>query len=223
MDAQIQKLDAQIQKYTGLTTEEMGSLALGGMFYSTVNGLVATYLPSGISSSLNSVPIVGPALVPILVGIGLKMGADKIPNAQVAKAGDMLAEGLIGAAVVGLGVSFGQMLPFLNPTPVAAAAPAAAPSTTTTSGVLYTPGMHGINYTPNGMGGVNYTPNRMGIMPRLNGPQMGFPQLGNSADFGSADYGGGAGYTEANNFSNADFGDDPSEYDEIDQNLGDMG
>ena len=70
------------------------------------------------------------------------------------------------------------------------------------SGVIYTPRLSGINYTPN-MSGINYTPN-MGIMP-----QMGIiPQLGSRADFGAADYGGGGGYTQAHNFSSADFGAD---------------
>jgi len=59
------------------------------------------------------------------------------------------------------------------------------------SGILYTP-MSGINYTP--MSGINYTP--MGVVPQLAG----------RADFGSVDYGGGDGYTEARNRSSADFG-----------------
>jgi len=187
-------MDGQIRSLTGLDTEEIASLALGGALYSTVNSMVNKYLPSTISSTMNSIPVLGPVLVPILAGMGIKFLGDKVPQAQVAKALDMVGEGLVGAAIVGAGVSLGQtimpMIPGLAP-----AAPAAAPL----SGVFYTPGMSGINYTPN-MSGINYTPN-MGIMPRLNGAQMGA-----SADFGAADYGGDGGYVEGHKFSRADFG-----------------
>jgi hypothetical protein len=75
------------------------------------------------------------------------------------------------------------------------------------SGVNYTPSMRGMGIVPqlNGMGDVRYTPSMRGVNYT---PMSG---LGSSADFGSADYGGGGGYTEGHNRSRADFGANFSE------------
>ncbi len=196
-------MDGQIRSLTGMGTEEIASLALGGALYSTVNQMVNKYLPASISGMVNSIPVLGPVLVPIAAGMACKFLSEKVPQAQVAKALDMIGEGLVGAAVVGAGVSLGQsVLPMIP----GFSSPASVPL----AGINYTPNMNGVFYTP-GLSGINYTPNmgshQMGIMPRLNG-------MGASADFGSADYGGGAGYTEDHKFSRADFGKDADYGDE---------
>lgn len=96
------------------------------------------------------------------------------------KAIGMVGEGLVGASVVGAAVNASSLIPGLS----------------TMSGVSYFP-MSGVKYFPRSMSGVDYTPNSL----------SGVPQLGANPDFGKpADYGGGAGYTEAHKFSSADFG-----------------
>ncbi len=195
-------MDGQIRSLTGMGTEEIASLALGGALYSTVNQMVNKYLPASISHMLSSLPVIGPVIVPIAAGMACKFLSEKVPQRQAAKALDMIGEGLVGAAVVGAGVSLGQsVLPMI---------PGFAPASPALSGINYTPNMNGVFYTP-GLSGINYTPNmngpQMGIMPRLNG-------MGASADFGAADYGGGAGYTEEHKFSRADFGKDADYGDE---------
>jgi len=170
------------------------ALLAGGAVYQKVNALLQKYVPAQIQAVTLKIPGVGPALLPILAGVALHMAGKKVPG----KAGEMislLGEGLIGASVVGAGVSLSQSIPMLG-----------------LSGINYTP-MSGVNYTPN-MSGINYTP--------MSGASQ---QLGRSPDFGSADYGGGAGYTQAHPFSNADFGaddEDDADYGDEEAGLGSM-
>lgn len=165
-------MDARLREWLGHDVEDAGALALGGLVYGLVNSSIAKYLPS-VANMTATVPVVGPGLLPLLVGAVAHKYGGKITALR------MIGEGLVGAAIVGMGVAASSKIPGL-------------------SGINYTPNMQGINYTPN-MQGINYTPNMsgMGIMP----------QLGASPDFGAADYGSG-GYTEGHKFSAADFGDE---------------
>lgn len=166
-------MDKQVQDWTGHSLKEISGLAAGGAVYGALNSLVNKYAKP-VADITNSVPVVGSSILPILLGALIHKYGNKVPFAKE------LGEGIVGASVVGLGVSLSSVIPGLA-----------------MAGIDYTPNMSGVRYTP-GLSGVNYTPN-MGIMPQLAG----------RADFGrSADYGGGAGYTEQHNYSNADFGRD---------------
>ena len=178
------KMTAKVKEFTGHELEELGSLAVGGALFGALNNAWYKYVPANIVSMMAALPgnsVWGPAFAPILVGSLLHKYGGKVPYAQ------LVGEGLVAAAVVGMGVSAAGALQIPG-----------------LSGIDYTPNMSGVQYTP-GLAGVSYTPN-MGVMP----------QLGRGADFGrAADYGGGGGYTQDHKFSRADFGaedDSDSEY-----------
>lgn len=174
-----------LENALGLKTGEITGLVLGGALVPVVN----TYLPripgmSTVVSTINQYagPQAAGSVVPILVGAGLNLGSD-YASGDTRRYMEMAGRGMVTAGLIGLTVSLVQKaMGMMSPM----------------AGINFTPSMRGINYTPT-MRGINYTP-RMGIMP----------QLGSRADFGSADYGGGGGYTEAHNRSSADFGADMS-------------
>jgi hypothetical protein len=189
------KLD--VKKLTGFdSAAEPAALLVGGMLYQKVNSAIQKYVPANIQSMVGGIPFIGSGLLVIAAGIGIKALSEKVPG-EGGKYLGLLGEGLIGAAVVGTGVAASQKLPWLS-TPLA--------------GVQYTP-MSGVQYTP--MSGVQYTPMSGGYPPQLG--------MGNRADFGAADYGGGAGYTEAQNFSNSDFGADDDSGDDDSEIVDNMG
>lgn len=172
-----------VEQYTGISAGDAGGFVIGGALVPTTNMILARIAP-GIVAQVNSIagPLGAGVIVPGIVGAGMYT----LGEGQIAKAG----RGMVVASLVMASVSVAQaylprlisMLPGM-------------------SGVLFTPRMSGINYTP-AMSGINYTPDRqMGIMP----------QLGAGPDFGSADYGGGGGYTQAHKMSRADFGADWSQ------------
>lgn len=168
----------QVKQWTGHEVEDLTALVLGGATYGAINGLIARFAPKQLSDMVLKIPVVGAATLPLLAGALLHRYGGQVPT--LGKWIQLLGEGLVGAAVVGAGVSASQMIPGL-----------ASPM----SGVSYYP-MSGVNYYP--MSGVDYTPNL-----------RGHPQLGARADFGrDADYGGSGGYTEGRPYSPADFGHD---------------
>lgn len=141
----------KVKAYTGMSTEELGALALGGAMVPIVNGMISK-VPgaSTVVSQINS--IVGPqavgSVIPMLVGAALNAVAEHAPIGGQAKKYTRLAgEGLVAAGIIGLAISMSQK--YVGPAL----------------------GLSGINFTPN-MRGINFTPN-MGIMPQLNG--MGAP------------------------------------------------
>lgn len=198
----MKQLSAQSKKYLGLDAAELTSLAVGGALVPIVNAGIGK-IPgmSTVVAKINE--FVGPqavgSVVPLLTGVALNAVAEHAYKGKGSEYIKMAGEGLAAAGVIGLIMSMSQkyitpalglsgmgIMPMLN-------------------GVNYTPSMRGVNYTPS-MRGVNYTPEMrgMGIMPQLNG-------MGEGPDFGSADYGGGGGYTQAHKFSRADFGANFSE------------
>lgn len=167
-------LSAQLEKYTGLHAEEVGSLLLGGALYGTVDGLLQKYVPQAYTMAAQ-IPVIGTTAVPLLAAIGIKM-----VNKGKIKPLDMLAEGLIGAALVAMGVQASHLL---LPAP---AAPAVA-------GVDYTPGrgvmMGGYARDGADFGNVDFTPGpgvMMGAQPQMGmQAQMGSSNASrNGADFG---------------------------------------
>jgi hypothetical protein len=179
-----------MKEWLGHDVKELGSLAVGGAVYQLTNATV-TKLLNMISPTIApmtvKIPVVGPALIPLLAGALIQ----KYVPANMG--GRFIGEGIIAAAVVGMGVSAGQMV-----------IPASM-----LSGVFYTPGMNGYPQ----MGNVKYYPGMSGVInPQLGAvkyyPGMsGYPVMGRDPDFGKAtDYGGEGGYTEGHKFSSSDFG-----------------
>jgi hypothetical protein len=178
---------------------QMGALAIGGAFYGYSNKMLGTYA-APVQAALNKVPVVGPTLPNLLVGVGLTLLAKQgfiAKNKMVSEVVSTLGQGLIGAAAVGIGVNASQMIPMLD---------------------TGTAGLHGINYVPGRVGqipgsskvdfgGVDFTPEMGGVdFTPMSGVDF-TPEMGSEnpmADFGeyrqsSADFGE---YQE----SSADFG-----------------
>lgn len=181
-----------IAKFTGLNNKELQLLAIGAAAapisaallpripgLNTVVGMVAGYIPAKYQS----------AGVNLLLGVALNAVAGKV-GGQGGKYAGMVGEGLAAASII-------QLVSSMATDGLRAAGMA---------GVNYTPQMRGLGIMPqlNGMRGVSYTPQMRGMGDVRYTPQM--RGIGSSADFGSADYGGGGGYTEAHNRSRADFG-----------------
>ena len=134
---------------TGYSMQEVGALGVGGAFYGAVNAFLPRLpLVGQLQAALMRVPVVGTALTPFLFGATLNVIANKfnVPFKQQVK---LLGDGLVGAAVVGMGVNASQFVPFLSPAPAM-------------SGVDYTPGPGLFGGTPD-FGGVDYTPDLAGV------------------------------------------------------------
>ena len=162
------------EKYLGHTALEAGSLVVGGAVYGAINRLVGK-LPGGakIQSTFAAIPVVGPSLPTLIVGA-------LIHKFSKNKTLDQFAKGLIGASVVGIGVSASTKIPGL-----------AGPNF---GEVEYFPnrGMAGIpagmGEIPSGMGDVEYFPSNgmSGGERSLSGLGAEDNELG-SADFGAPD------------------------------------
>lgn len=181
----------QLKRFTGLEMKEVQLLAIGAAA-APISSAAMKYIPgiSAVSAQIAKyVPVQYQASVMnLLLGAVLNVGADYVPAGGARKAVSMIGEGLAAASIIGLvagGVSSALKM----------AGMAGVEYTPSMRGMGIVPQLNGVNYTP--MSGVNYTPDMRG--------------LGSSADFGSADYGGGGGYTEAHNRSRADFGANFSE------------
>lgn len=170
-------LAAQLQQWTGFDATELGSLALGGAIYGAVDGAAARYLPQ-VYSMTARIPVVGTTVVPALIGVAIKWAGKQ----SKVKALEMVGEGLVAAAVVGMGINASQYVPGLAQAGV--------------SGVDFTPALGG--YASSGadfgrdpgnpdFGGVDFTPAIPGARSQMmNGyPQYsGQPQLGMQAQLG---------------------------------------
>lgn len=146
-----------LEKWLGFSGMEIGSFALGGAFYASSNQLLARFL-APVHSALASIPVVGPALPNILVGVGLHYLSGKSKNKMIKDTSKAIGEGLIASSFVGIGVNAAQYVPGLAP---------ALPAGGGASPLL----MSGVDYTPEfgeykqsagdfgrGMGEVEYFP-----------------------------------------------------------------
>lgn len=163
------ELPGNITLTQAIPYKDLLSLTAGGALYGFVNSLGPRIPMLGsFQSMLMRVPVVGPALFPVAIALGLHLVCDKLlknESAIYTKAIRTVADGLVGASIVGIGVNISQMIPFL-----------AAGSEI--AGVQYTPDLRGM---PPQLGGVQFTPGFEGIPAGL----------GSGADFGSqADFGG---------------------------------
>lgn len=158
---------AQVESYTGFKAEELGSLLIGGAVYGTVDGLAAQYAPA-VYQMAAKIPVLGTTVVPAAIGVALKIAGDKFKIKPLA----MVGEGIVGAAVVAMGIQASAYLPGIS-------------KSTATAGygnVDFTPSLRGYARDGADFGNVDFTPG-MGSQPQLGlEPQMG-------RDPGSADFG----------------------------------
>jgi len=154
-------LKQTLEQYSGFKVEELGSLLVGGAVYGTVEGLAARYAP-GIYAMAAKVPVIGTTIVPAAIGVALNYAGKQFK----VNALSLLGEGILGAAVVAMGIQASQFLPGIAPAPV--------------SGVDFTPGrgvlMGGYARDGADFGNVDFTPGP--------GVLMGQPQLGMQAQMG---------------------------------------
>lgn len=102
---------SQLEKFTGMSMPEAGGLLVGGLAYGAVNSLLSRIpVVKTVHSQLLKVPVVGSALPTLLAGALLNWAGDKYK----VKAASMLGKGLVGAAVVGMGVNASQLVPGLK-------------------------------------------------------------------------------------------------------------
>lgn len=102
---------SKLEKITGMSMPEAGGLLVGGLAYGAVNSLLSKIpVVKTVHAQLLKVPVVGSALPTLLAGALLNLAGDKYKI----KAASMLGKGLIGAAVVGMGVNASQLVPGLK-------------------------------------------------------------------------------------------------------------
>lgn len=172
----IKKFESKV----GIPLVELGGLAAGGALYGTVNRLFLKipFLKDQWAKALN-IAYIGQVLVPALPNLAAGIAAAWIGRKKRIDMLTHLGQGLIGSAVVGIGVSAGQII-----TSKVAGAPVA-----------------GVDFFPNGVqsdfGRVDYTPSQMGgVRFTQNGRQSDFgliPQGLAGADFGLIPSGMGEG------------------------------
>lgn len=173
----------KIESIVGIPMAELGGLAAGGALYGMVNKMFLK-LPfvSTQWSRMLAIPYFGSIVVPALPNLLVGAAASYFGRKQKIKMLEDVGHGMIGSAVVGMGVTssqtvFGKLLG------------------TGVAGVDYTP-LHGVDYTPMGrdsadFGGVDYTPMSgadFGLLPS----GMGEYEQSNS-DFGGLPEGMGEG------------------------------
>lgn len=142
-------------KVAGYDTMELAELGAGGLLYGVANSYLSP-LFAKIPGLGQFSGMLGGTIPSLVAGVALNIVSDKVKQKQIKDAASFLGDGLLGAAVVGAGVSLSQTL-----LPQAAMA-----------GVDYYPGLSsqgkdfgGVDYTPELMGnedfgGVDYTSGR---------------------------------------------------------------
>jgi hypothetical protein len=102
---------SKLEKFTGMSMPEAGGLLVGGLAYGAVNSILSKIpVVKVVHGQLLKVPVVGSALPTLMAGALLNFLGDKYK----VKAASMLGKGLVGAAVVGMGVNASQMVPGLK-------------------------------------------------------------------------------------------------------------
>lgn len=102
---------SKLEKFTGMSMPEAGGLLIGGLAYGAVNSILAKIpVVSKVHAQLVKIPVVGSALPTLLAGALCNFIGDK----KNIKALKMIGTGLVGAAVVGMGVNASQLVPGLK-------------------------------------------------------------------------------------------------------------
>jgi len=150
---------APIADYTGYEVNEIGALGMGGLLYGATNGVLSRIpIVNKAHAMLMKVPVVGSSLPTLVLGallhkVGKKQGINVLKQ---------LGQGLVGASVVGMGVSASQMVPFLKVAPVGDVDFGNADFGSADFGTI-----------PSGLEGVDYIPEMAGIPEGLGEAQMG--------------------------------------------------
>lgn len=162
-----------IKSMLGTDVKELGGLAAGGLLYGAVNSAAAKWVRP-VHSQLVKIPVVGTALPTLLIGalanyFGERQGIDALKT---------VGKGLIGASVVGMGVSASQMVPGLKP----GAAPVAGLGYEEMYGLPAGMGSDDADFGSDGadFGGVDYT--MEGVDYTMEG------QMGEDDDMDGVDY-----------------------------------
>jgi len=105
-----------VQKYLKHNVSEAGGLAIGGFASEAINAQILSKFPT-IGASMGKVfgRFTGSA-IPMITGILAGLATSKIKNKKFKESADMIAKGLIGSSVVGIGniaynVMYGQSAP----------------------------------------------------------------------------------------------------------------
>lgn len=164
-------IKAIVEQYSGFKAEELGSLLVGGAVYGSVDGLAAKYLPQ-VYAMAAKVPVIGTTVVPAAIGIGFNVLGKKLKINALS----LLGEGILGAAVVAMGIQASHYLPGIAPA-----------ATAGLRGVDFTPGrgvmMGGFSRDGADFGNVDFTPGP-GVMMGELVTGLGQAQLGNGAQMG---------------------------------------
>jgi len=160
--------------WTGL--EGLGLFG-GGALYGQVNKF-ASKVPY-VRETLEKIPVVGPVIAPampiLIVGTILNIMGKK----QKIKAMEVIGRGLVGSAVVGIGVNAGEQIPGLKSTEAVA-------GYSNQLGTLPAPQQLGqYKESAADFGGVDYTPDMKGADNQMGGVDFS-PE--SEADFGGVDY-----------------------------------
>jgi hypothetical protein len=141
---------------------ELAELATGGLFYGAANSYISP-LFAKIPGLGGMAGMLGGTVPSLMAGIALNIISDKVNNKQVKQAAEFVGDGLLGAAVVGLGVHLSQ--------------------------TILPPALSGVDYIPGGgqgadYGGVDYTPEMSGMGAVDFVPGGSLPGHNMNADFG---------------------------------------
>lgn len=192
MNDMVRKIESKI----GIPLAELGGLAVGGALYGMVNKLFLKIpgLNTAWASALK-IKYVGSILVPAIPNLALGIAASIVGRKRKMKLLEDVGHGMIGSAVVGMGVASSQEL---------------------FGGLL---GVSGVQYTP--LSGVPY--GMRGIPSGLGEENVSDyqPQLGDGADFGGVEFTpmSGVDYTPASHTS--DFGAADPDFGIVPEGLGD--
>lgn len=94
---------SKVQKFMKHDFKEMSGLALGGFMTEGVNDLVSTKLPQVNEMLGKAFGRFSGAISPLALGLISGVVAEKSKNRKIKENLDVLAKGLIGSSVVGLG------------------------------------------------------------------------------------------------------------------------
>jgi hypothetical protein len=166
------------EKGYGWTALEGAGLLTGGAIYGQANR-IASRVP-WVRNAVQSIPFIGPVVAPAILPLLMGSIMNYLGKKQKIKAVEVIGRGLVGSAIVGIGVNTGEMVPFLASSPAIAGYSQQLggydqqlgkydahqlgeykESPADFGGVDYTPEMSGVDYTPEGeadFGGVDYSP-----------------------------------------------------------------
>lgn len=169
-------LNSKLKSHIAHDVAEVSGLLVGGAMYSAVNDLAAKYLPANVTAILAKAGPVSGAVLPLALGV---LGHKFVKN-DIVKS---ISKGLIGSAVVSIGVSLYNL---------------------TLKGMVTGESMSGVNYTPMGsseyskadFGRVEYTPMSGSEYSHADFGAVKYTPMG-ASEYSNADFGGDDDWSEA--------------------------